>query len=34
MAVYRRGSKGVWYMNIVVNGIRVAKSTGKLTKKV
>lgn len=33
MAIYKRGAKGVWYMNIVVNGVRVAKSTGKLTKK-
>jgi integrase len=33
MAVYKRGAKGVWYMNIVVNGVRIAKSTGKSTKK-
>jgi len=33
MAVYKRGDKGVWYMNLMVNGVRVNKSTGKLTKK-
>lgn len=33
MAVYKRGQKGVFYMNFTVNGIRVFKSTGKFTKK-
>jgi len=33
MAVYKRGEKGVFYMNFIVNGIRVNKSTGKLTKR-
>lgn len=33
MAVYKRGAKGVFYMNIMINGIRVAKSTGKFTKR-
>jgi integrase len=33
MAVYKRGAKGVFYMNFTVNGTRVFKSTGKYTKK-
>jgi len=33
MAVYKRGDKGVFYMNFTVNGVRVFKSTGKFTKK-
>lgn len=33
MAVYKRGAKGVFYMNFTVNGVRVFKSTGKFTKK-
>jgi hypothetical protein len=33
MAVYKRGAKGVFYMNFTVNGTRVFKSTGKNTKK-
>lgn len=33
MAVYKRGEKGMFYMNFIVNGVRVNKSTGKFTKK-
>jgi Site-specific recombinase XerD len=33
MSVYKRGDKGVFYMNFTVNGVRVFKSTGKFTKK-
>jgi len=33
MSVYKRGDKGVSYMNFTVNGVRVFKSTGKFTKK-
>jgi len=33
MSVYKRGDKGVFYMNFIVNGVRVNKSTGKFTKK-
>jgi len=33
MSVYKRGDKGVYYMNFIVNGIRVNKSTGKFTKR-
>ncbi len=33
MAVYKRGDKGVFYMNFTVDGIRVSRSTGKFTKK-
>jgi len=33
MAVYKRGAKGVFYMNFTINGVRVFKSTGKFTKK-
>lgn len=33
MAVYKRGDKGVFYMNFTINGKRVFKSTGKFTKR-
>lgn len=33
MTVYKRGAKGVFYMNFTVNGVRVFKSTDKYTKK-
>ena len=33
MAVYKRGAKGVFYMNFAVNGVRVNKNTCKCTKK-
>ncbi len=33
MSVYKRGSKGVFYMNFTVNGKRVFRSTGKFTKR-
>lgn len=33
MAVYKRGDKGIWYMNFTVDGVRVSRSTGKFTKK-
>lgn len=33
MSVYKRGTKGVFFMNFTVNGQRVFKSTGKYTKK-
>jgi len=33
MAIYKRGSKGIWYLNIMVNGVRVNKSTGTTNKK-
>lgn len=33
MTVYKRGSKGVFYMNFTVNGVRVFKSTGAYTKR-
>jgi integrase len=33
MSVYKRGDKGVFYMNFTVNGVRVFKSTGKFIKK-
>ena len=33
MSVYKRGGKGVFYMNFTVNGVRTFKSTGKFTKK-
>jgi integrase len=33
MAIYRRGDKGVFYMNFTIAGVRVFKSTGKFTKK-
>lgn len=33
MAVYKRGTKGVFYMNFHVNGVRVFKSTGVYTKR-
>lgn len=32
-AVYKRGDKGVFYMNFTVNGVRVFRSTEKYTKK-
>ncbi len=33
MAVYKRGDKGVFYMNFTVDGVRITRSTGKFTKK-
>lgn len=33
MAVYKRGQKGVFYMNFMYKGQRVVKSTGKFTKR-
>jgi len=33
MSVYKRGDKGVFYMNFTVDGVRVTRSTGKFTKK-
>lgn len=33
MAVYKRGKKGMFYMNFTVNGLRVFRSTCKFTKK-
>lgn len=33
MSVYKRGDKGVFYMNFTVNGVRVFKSTGKYVKR-
>jgi len=33
MAVYKRGDKGVFYMNFSFHGVRVNKSTGKFTKR-
>jgi integrase len=33
MAIYKRGAKGVFYMNFTVEGVRVTRSTGKFTKK-
>ncbi|MBC7962826.1 MAG: site-specific integrase [Steroidobacteraceae bacterium] len=33
MAVYKRGQKGIFYMNFTINGVRVFRSTGKFTKK-
>lgn len=33
MAVYKRGAKGVFYMNFTVDGVRVTRSTGKFTKR-
>jgi len=33
MTVYKRGDKGVFYMNFTIGGTRVFKSTGKFTKK-
>lgn len=32
-AVYKRGEKGVFYMNFTVNGVRMFRSTGKFTKR-
>lgn len=33
MSIYKRGAKGVFYMNFTVAGVRVTRSTGKFTKK-
>jgi integrase len=33
MSVYKRGDKGVFYMNFIKNGVRVNKSTGKYNKR-
>jgi len=33
MSVYKRGNKGVFYMNFTVDSVRVTRSTGKFTKK-
>jgi integrase len=33
MSVIKRGEKGVFYMNFMVHGVRVYRSTGKYTKK-
>ncbi|TGU71635.1 site-specific integrase [Geomonas terrae] len=33
MAVYKRGAKAVYYMNFIVDGVRVSRSTGKFSKK-
>lgn len=33
MTVYKRGAKGVFYMDFTLNGIRVTKSTGRFTKR-
>jgi len=33
MSVYKRGNKGVYYMNFTVAGVRVTRSTGKFTKR-
>lgn len=33
MAVYKRGQKGVFYMNFTVKGQRIVKSTGKFSKR-
>jgi len=33
MSVYKRGNKGVYYMNFTVDGVRVTRSTGKFTKR-
>ena len=33
MSVYKRGDKGVFYMNFTVDKVRVTRSTGKFTKK-
>ena len=33
MSVYKRGNKKVFYMNFIVDGVRVTRSTGKFTKK-
>jgi len=33
MSVYKRGDKGVFYMNFTINGVRIYRSTGKFTKK-
>lgn len=33
MGVYKRGAKGMFYMNFILKGTRICKSTGKFTKK-
>ena len=33
MSIYKRGDSPIWYMNIIVGGVRVNKSTGKTSKK-
>jgi integrase len=33
MSVYKRGDKGVFYMNFTVNGERIFRSTGKFNKR-
>jgi hypothetical protein len=33
MSVYKRGTKGVFYMNFTVEGVRVFQTTGKYTKR-
>jgi len=33
MSVYRRGNKAVFYMNFIVDGVRITRSTGKFTKR-
>lgn len=33
MTVYKRGKKGMFYMDYVHKGVRVYKSTGKYTKR-
>ena len=33
MSVYKRGDKGIFYMNFTVDKVRVTRSTGKFTKK-
>lgn len=33
MSVYKRGDKGVFYMNFTVHGQRIFRSTGKYTKR-
>ena len=33
MSVYKRGSKGTFYMNFTIDGVRVFRSTGCFTKK-
>ncbi|OGU07497.1 MAG: integrase [Geobacteraceae bacterium GWC2_58_44] len=33
MSVYKRGEKGVFYINFTVDSVRVTRSTGKFTKK-
>lgn len=33
MTVYKRGAKGMFYMNFIHNGVRINKSTGKFNKR-